>query len=224
MAQANEFNYLLAKTAWMSSGKYLLLIKKLVESCNALESGNLDAMMSEGKYREYAESHDTPPEGSSDARSLIPFIYSIYNSVEQLLLAYYYAGFPNDRLTFVPTFARLEAKFDEFGLAKNETITAYVHKYAHDEELPSLLKAMLEASGYGADHLKGTRRALENNNLFNVLDMYQPYYYTAEQGRLFFQEVYDDVNTVLAEVNLLIADVDDDGNVGSVVEALKVAR
>lgn len=222
MAQANEFNYLLAKTAWMSSGKYLLLVKKLIESCDALEKGNLDGMMSEGKYSEYAESHDAPPKNHSDARSLIPFVYSIYNSVEQMLVAYYYVGFPHERLTFVPTFARLEAKFDEYDFAKDEVITAYIHKYTQDDKLPVLLKGVLEASGYDAEHLKGTRRALENNNLFNVLDKYEPYFYSVEQGKEFFTEVYEDVNKVLQRLNLLIADVDDDGNVGAIVASLQV--
>jgi hypothetical protein len=222
MAQANEFNYLLAKTAWMSSGKYLLLLKKLMESYHALESGNLDTMMNEGRYSEYAESQEAPPEGQTDARSLIPFIYTLYNSVEQLILAYYYAAFPNDRLTFVPTFEKLLVQFDENDLARDEAITSYVHKYSYGEGLPALLQGLLNASGYGVDHLKTTRRALENNSLFNVLDTYQPYYFSAEEGRQFFTEVSDDTNAILAKINLLIADVDDDGNIGDRVAALRV--
>ncbi|MDR1087975.1 MAG: hypothetical protein LBL23_01675 [Coriobacteriales bacterium] len=222
MAQANEFNYLLAKTAWMSSGKYLLLIKKLVDNYDALERGNLDTMMNEGRYSEYAETQEAPPEGKTDARSLIPFIYTLYNSVEQLILAYYYAAFPNDRLTFVPTFEKLLMQFDENDLAKDEAITRYVHKYSYGEGLPELLRGLLDASGYDVDHLKKTRRALENNSLFNVLDKYQPYYFSAEQGRQFFTEVNDDANEVLARINLLIADVDDDGNIGDIVAALRV--
>jgi hypothetical protein len=224
MAQANEFNYLLAKTAWMSAGKYLLLVKKLIEDCKAVETGNLDKMMNEGSYRDYAEEQGAPSQERSDARALIPFVYSLYNSVEQLLLAYYYAGFPNDRLTFVPTFERLLDKFDSFDLAKDEVVTNYVHTYSYDEELPELLKGLLSASGYGVGHLKGARRALENNNLFNVLDQYQPYYYSAEQGRQFFSETYERVCAVLDVVNRLIAEVTDDGEVTEAVAALKVRQ
>ena len=222
MAQADEFTYLLGKTAFMSSGKYLLLVKKLIENCNALETGTLDTMMNEGKYKEYADSQNEIPEGKSDARSLIPFVYSVYNSVEQMILGFYYVGFPDDTLTFVPTFERLEAKFDENDLAKDEAITSYVHKYTHDDKLPALLKAVLDASEFGSDHLKGTRRALENNNLFNVLDMYQPYYFSAEEGKAFFAEVYEDTNTMLDKMNMLVADIDDDGSAGSIVTGLKV--
>ena len=221
MAQADQFNYLLAKTALMSSGKYLLLVKKLIENCDALEQGNLDGMMQEGKYKDYEESQGGTPEGMADARALIPFIYSLYNSVEQVLLSSYYIGFPNDKLTFVPTFGNLEEKYEEFDLAKDETLKTFVQKYTHDDKLPSLLKGILEASGYKVEYIKGARRALENNNLFNVLDKYEPYYYTAEQGKAFFAEVYSDANTMLDKINILVADIDDDGQVGSIVEALK---
>lgn len=224
MAQADEFNYLLAKTAWMSAGKYLLLVKKLIENCDALEKGNLDSMMNEGKYKDYSEAQSAIPEGKSDARSLVPFIYSLYNSVEQTILAYYYASYPNDRLTFVPTFERLEEKFIENNLAKDEAVFAFVQKYSDDEHLPELLKAALNASGFSVGHLKGARRALENNNLFNVLDMYQPYYYSVEEGTAFFAEVYSDTNTMLAKLDELISDIDDDGNVGSIVAGLKVEK
>ena len=223
MAQADEFNYLLAKTAWMSAGKYLLLVKKLIENCKAKETGNLDGVMNEGRYKDYASKKGGAPEGHFDARSLIPFIYSLYNSVEQLLLAYYYAGFPDKKLTFVPTFERLEERFDDNDLAKDEVVTTFIHKYSHDSELPELLHGLLTASDYSTEHLKQTRRALENNNLFNVLDQYEPYYYTKEEGVQFFSEVDSDAQKVLDKINILIADTDDDGNVGDTVRALKVS-
>lgn len=223
MAQADEFNYLLAKTAWMSANKYFQLLQKLVENNDAIEKGNLDTMMSEGSYKEYAAVHSAPPPGQYDARSLVPFIFSLYNSIEQLLLAYYYVGFPDQKLTFVPTYERLETKFFEFDLAKNQTITDYISKYSRDEELPALLKGLLDASGYGVDHFKTTRRALENNNLFNVLDKYQAYYYPVLEGKEFFAEVYEDVSTVMEIINLLIKNVDDDGSIGDVILTLKVS-
>ncbi|MDR3137064.1 MAG: hypothetical protein LBU07_06645 [Coriobacteriales bacterium] len=222
MAQADEFSYLLAKTAWMSAGKYLLLVKNLIEKYDAMTTGNLDDMMNEGRYKDYVEAHGAPPAGTSDARSLIPFFYTIYNSIEQFMLAYYYAGFPDDRLDFVPSFVKLQAKFDKFNLAKDATVTAYIHKYADYDRLPALLKGLLDASGHDQNYIKTTRRALENNSLFKVLDEYQPYYFDADAGRQFFGEVYDDAIAMLEKVNRLVEDVNDDGVAGSLVTGLRV--
>ncbi|MDR2672965.1 MAG: hypothetical protein LBC35_06790 [Coriobacteriales bacterium] len=222
MAQADEFTYLLAKTAWISSGKYLLLVKNLIDKYHALTTGSLDDMMNEGRYKDYVEAHGAPPEGTSDARSLIPFFYTIYNSIEQFMLAYYYAGFPDDRLDFIPSFVNLQAKFDEFDLAKDAAVSAYIHKYTDYDKLPTLLKGLLDASGYDQNYIKTTRRALENNSLFKVLDEYKPYYYDANAGRRFFSETYDDAVTMLEKANSLVSDVGDDGVAGSVVSGLRI--
>jgi hypothetical protein len=202
----------------MSAREALQMVEKLAEM--GAEDGNIDAYMRQGVYGDYLKEAEEPEFGTSDFIATVPLVYMIANGVELLLKGYTYAMHPSEAPSGpLKTPAMLES-FREDPI-DNETISGFIKTYTEDEKLPELLAKFMKANEMGADDLYKERRFLNNTSFYQVIERYQSYLYTWDEGRPFYQSVLDGVSDVLPLIEELQADIDSDGIPGDKVKALK---
>jgi hypothetical protein len=176
--------------------------------------------MRQGVYGEYLQEAGELEFGTSDLVATVPLVYMILNSVELILKGYHYASHPNEAPSGP---LKLPAMLEDFSrdFTGDTAISDFVRTYTEDERLPELLVKFLQANGMGLKDLYGERRFLNNSSFYHILDHYQSYPYAWDEGRLFYQEVLRDVQSVLPLIEELQADIDSEGVAGDKVRALR---
>jgi hypothetical protein len=102
-----------------------------------------------------------------------------------------------------------------------KAIRSFIRTYTEDERLPGLFADFLQANKMTMDDIYGARRFLNNTSFQQVVDRYQQYLYTWDDGKAFYQEVLKDVRLILPIVEGLQADIDSEGVPGDTVKALR---
>ena len=212
------YRYIHAKSSWMSAHEALLLAEKLAEM--GAEDGNIDSYMCQGVYGEYIGEHGELKFGTSDFIATVPLVYMITNGVELIVKAYLYAAHPAEAPAGPPKLpAMLERFYTEF--VNEEAVCRFVRTYTVDAELPQLLGKFLRTNEMGLDELYCQRRFLNNTSFYSILERYRSYLYAWDEGKVFYQKVLEDVQSVLERIDGLQADIDSDGIPGDKVKALR---
>jgi hypothetical protein len=102
-----------------------------------------------------------------------------------------------------------------------KTIRSFIRAYTEDERLPKLFADFLQANEMTMNDIYGARRFLNNTSFNQVIDRYQPYLYTWDDGKTFYQEVLRDVRCILPILDGLQANIDSEGIPGDTVKALR---
>jgi hypothetical protein len=224
METYETYRYIHAKSSWMSAREALQMVEKLAEMGS--EDGNIDSYMRQGVYSDYLRTAGEPEFGTSDFIATVPMMYMIANSVELILKGYTYAAHPSDAPREPLKLDRMIKHFHEdFGgsdATENEaTIQAFIRTYTEDEQLPQLFAKFMQANEMSMDALYQERRFLNNTSFYQVVERYQPYLYTWEEGKPFYQKILEDVQSVLPIIEEMQADINSDGIPGEKVKALQ---
>jgi hypothetical protein len=205
----------------MSAREALQLAEKLAEM--GAEDGNIDSYMRQGLYNEYLREHGELEFGTSDFIATVPLVYMLTNGVELTVKAYLYAAHPTEAPSGPPKLPLLLERFHtEFaGDEAVSAVSAFVRAYTVESELPELLAKFLRANEMSLDELYSQRRFLNNTSFYSILERYQSFLYTWDEGKAFYQKVLADVRGVLALIDELQADIDSDGIAGEKVKALR---
>ncbi|MDR1962108.1 MAG: hypothetical protein LBQ16_07490 [Gracilibacteraceae bacterium] len=211
----NPDRYKHAKSSWMSARESFALADYLAGVGEA--EGSIDPVMREGKFRQYYQEVQAPPEGQSDFRSCVPLVYSILNGIELFIKACEYAAYPW-RAPKVRAFPSLLQAYAEGPYPKEQAFGHLIETYTGDGG-PDLLRKFLAGSGQTLRDLLTVRRHISYDGFFTALERYNPLFYTRAEGREFFRTVKSDVTPVILSAQALAKDIDDDGNPGALVKA-----
>jgi len=212
------YRYVHAKSSWMTAAEELQTLKELAEVGG--RDGTLDAFMKPGQYGSYLADMGQPEPGYSYFISVVPTVYSLINSIEQIVRGFNYVAHPDVSPKQVLKLADLLELFhSEF--AEQTVFTEFVDRYTDPGQLPELLSGFLQANGKTISDVFNTKRTLKSMSFFTIADGYsQPYPYTPEQGKPFFEQIAADVAKIAPLVQSLMQGIDDDGNPTPAIAAL----
>jgi hypothetical protein len=213
------YRYIHAKSSWMSAAESFEVAVRLAES--GVKDGNVDEYMLQGVYKQYLEEKGDPGEGMSYFIASVPLAYMIANGIELALKGFRYAGHPSEAPTAIFKLPDLVEMFvAEF--PEEEWMQALIKRYLTDEGLPELLAGFMKANGLPAGEFYNTRRYLSSTSFFKLAERYSdPYPVSADVARPFYQQVLEDAEDAMNRLADLQDDVDEDGNPGDAVKALK---
>jgi hypothetical protein len=213
-----SYRYIHAKSSWMSAREALQMVEKLAEM--GAEDGNIDSYMRQGVYGDYLQGTGEPEFGTSDFIATVPMVYMIANGVELMLKGYTYAIRPDEAPSGPLKISAMLTRFCEDPV-EDEVVSAFIRTYTEDERLPPLLAQFMKANGMSAGDLYNERRFLNNTSFYQIIERYQSYLYSWEEGKRFYQGVLKDVRSVLPLIEGLQADIDSEGVPGDQVKALR---
>ncbi|MDR0349958.1 MAG: hypothetical protein LBH64_00195 [Coriobacteriales bacterium] len=213
-----SYRYIHAKSSWMSAREALQLAEKLAEM--GAEDGNIDSYMSQGVYGDYLQQNGEPEYGTSDFIATVPMMYMVTHGVDLILKGYLYAAHPDEAPSSPPKLAEMIASF-RAELADEEIALDFISTYSELDRLPELFARYLRESGKDLNELYKERRFLNNSSFYRIIDQYDSFMYSWEDGRRFYQEVLDDLRAILPLVEELQADIDSEGVPGDKVKALR---
>jgi hypothetical protein len=219
--EKEPFKYKHAKSSWMSAVENLAIAEEIAAA--GLAAGNLEEYMAEGGYSVYVAEVGAPPAGQGNFITAVPAIYAVYNALELIAKGYEYVAFPDDRLGKILRFLELVEAFNQRAYAAEQPVAALYHKYLNDETIPGLLHEFLQAQGKDVASILATRRFLAQNNYFNAMEDYEAFYFDAEQGKAFFQELLDDIVPLKEHMTMMQLSIDEDGIPKDNILALKIA-
>lgn len=212
-----SYRYIHAKSSWMTSRDFLVEAKKMAE-VGATE-GNIDRIMKKGMYSEYLIMNGDPGPGKSDFIATVPLVYLMANSIEALIKGFNYVANPEVMIKSVPKFNELVAgfksQFDELS-----DLQQFVATYTEEERIPQLLGDFIKANEMTVDEFFNTRRHIKNTSFLRLVDRYKPFIYDQDQGRVFYQQVLNDIAFVHPIIESYQLDINEDGVPGSKIESL----
>ncbi|MDR1013587.1 MAG: hypothetical protein LBL86_01220 [Coriobacteriales bacterium] len=212
------YRYIHAKSSWMSAREALQLAEKLAEM--GAEDGNIDSYMRQGVYGDYLQQAEELEYGTSDFIATVPLMYMVTHGVDLILKGYMYAGHPQEAPQAPPKLADMLERFRaEF--ADETVVSEFIDTYIDPDKLPQLFAVYLREVGKDLDDLYKERRFLNNASFYRIIEQYKPYVYTWEDGKRFYQEVLEDLRSVLPVIEALQADIDSEGVPGDKVKALR---
>ena len=218
--RVNEnFSYKHAKASWITAFENFTLVKSFAEVGS--RDGTIDSIMEEGNYRIYLEEMGASEEGYGNFVSCIPMIYTMLKGIELYIKAYEYVGYPERMPTAPKKLPELVEVFSAASYEKDAEVVAFIEKYTNRQP-PQLIDRFLKNSGKTMDDLLAARLQISVAGFFTTLMQYEPMAFTLEEGRVFFQELLEDIKPAITSCEKLLADIDENGVPGSLIAGLAI--
>ncbi|MDR1713983.1 MAG: hypothetical protein LBR39_07540 [Coriobacteriales bacterium] len=215
----STYQYVHAKSAWMSARDDFKAVALLAETGAA--EGSLDSIMKQGSYAEYLAVVGEPEAGTSDFRTVIPCLFTLVNGIELTAKGFAYVGRPDDKpkiLKFREVLANFEAEFP----GQTEML-ALIDAYVAESVASPLFASFLTANDLDGVSFFDTRRILKNVDVVNLIERYQPLYYSVAEGQAFFTQLAADVAGKPELLDKLQASIDEEGRPNPETSALRLS-